>query len=255
MRTFPRYRAALTAAGIHFVCTAAVAGLAAGLVFGMWYPFPYRELAGGKELFLLVVAVDVICGPLLTAVLFNPSKSRAELWRDLGLVAMIQLAALGYGLHTVWQARPLFLAHEVDRFVVIAAVDVDSAALAALSPDLKPGWTSGPVVIALRDPIDSNERNKVLMESAMGARDYSARPEFYLPYNDANALRSLKRAKPLAVFLQKHPTQQAAATRLASKKGADIAQWLYLPVMARQDWVAVLDKQGQIQGFLKGDGF
>jgi hypothetical protein len=37
--------------------------------------------------------------------------------------------------------------------------------------------------------------------------------------------------------------------------GADMAQWLYLPVMGRQDWDAVLDKQGQIQGFLRGDGF
>jgi hypothetical protein len=37
--------------------------------------------------------------------------------------------------------------------------------------------------------------------------------------------------------------------------GADMAHWLYLPVIARQDWVAVLDKQGQIQGFLRGDGF
>ena len=42
---------------------------------------------------------------------------------------------------------------------------------------------------------------------------------------------------------------------LALEKGADMAQWLYLPVVARQDWVAVLDKQGQIQGFLRGDGF
>ena len=113
MRTSPRYRAAFIAAGIHFICSAVVAGLAAGLVFGMWYPYPYRELAGGRELFLLVVAVDVVCGPLLTAVLFNPAKSREELWRDLSLVAVIQLIALGYGLHTVWQARPLFLAHEV----------------------------------------------------------------------------------------------------------------------------------------------
>lgn len=255
MRTSPRYRAAFIAAGIHFICSAVVAGLAAGLVFGMWYPYPYRELAGGRELFLLVVAVDVVCGPLLTAVLFNPAKSREELWRDLSLVAVIQLIALSYGLHTVWQARPLFLAHEVDRFVVIAAVDVDPAALAALSLDLKPRWTSGPLVIALRDPIDSNERNKVLMESAMGARDYSARPEFYLPYSGANARKSLTRAKPLAVFLQKQPSQQAAAIELAREKGVDIAHWLYLPVTSRQDWVAVIDNTGQIQGFLKGDGF
>ncbi|MEO5659878.1 MAG: hypothetical protein ABIQ90_08790 [Polaromonas sp.] len=39
------------------------------------------------------------------------------------------------------------------------------------------------------------------------------------------------------------------------EKSADIAQWPYLPVTGRQDWVAVLNAQGQIQGFLPGDGF
>ena len=34
-----------------------------------------------------------------------------------------------------------------------------------------------------------------------------------------------------------------------------MAQLVYLPVVGRQDWVAVLDQQAQIQGFLKGDGF
>jgi hypothetical protein len=29
----------------------------------------------------------------------------------------------------------------------------------------------------------------------------------------------------------------------------------HLPVVPHQDWVAVLDRQGQIQGFLRGDGF
>ncbi len=63
------------------------------------------------------------------------------------------------------------------------------------------------------------------------------------------------RRKARLVFLQKQPDQQDAAQKLAAEKGADMAQWLYLPVVARQDWIAVLDKQGQIQGFLLGDGF
>jgi hypothetical protein len=36
---------------------------------------------------------------------------------------------------------------------------------------------------------------------------------------------------------------------------AQMTQWLYLPVTTRQDWVAAPDRQGQIQGFLRGDGF
>lgn len=250
-----RVRAAARAAGVHLLCSLGVALLAASLVFGLWYPFPYRELSGGRELFLLVVAVDVVCGPLLTMVLFNPAKPRVELWRDLGLVALIQLGALGYGLHTVWQARPLFLVLEIDRFKVIAAPDVLAASVAALPAALQPGWTSGPKTVAIREPKDTDERNKVLFESVQGGRDYAERPEFYLPYEGAAALKSLQRAQPLTVFLKKHPTQEDAAKGLAIKTGADLAQWLYLPIVGRQDWVAVLDKQGQIRGFLKGDGF
>ena len=250
-----RLKNALTASSIHLLGSLLLAVLAAALVFLLWYPYPYRELAGGSELFILIVAVDVVCGPLLTAVLFNRAKPRAELWRDLGLIVAIQLAALAYGLFTVWQARPLFLAQETDRFKVVMAVDVDSAALAKLDVTLKPTLLSGPVIVALREAKDSKERSKVLLESIQGGRDYAERPEFYLPYEGANALKSLKRARPLSVFLQKQPSQQAAATELATKKSADIAEWLYLPVVARQDWVAVLDNRGHIQGFLKGDGF
>lgn len=233
-----------------------IVGLAsAALVFGLWYPYPYSELSGGRGLFLLVMAVDVVCGPLLTLVLYNPTKPVAELWRDLSLVAVVQLAALGYGLWMVSEVRPLFLVQEIDRFKVIAAPNVGQSALSELPIDLKPRWWIGPVVVAIREPKNEDERKRVMFESVQGGRDYAERPDFYLPYVGESALKSLKRAKPLTVFLQKQPSQQAAAQNLATEKGADIAQWFYFPVIARQDWVAVLDKQGQIQGFLRGDGF
>ena len=250
-----RFRPALQAASWHLLCSVGVAMLAAAVVFGLWYPFPYRDLSGGRELFLLVVVVDVVCGPLLTLVVFNPAKPRAELWRDLALIALVQLGALGYGMHTVWQARPLFLVQEVDRFKVIAGPSLDDAAVAALPAALQPQWWKGPKTVAIREPKDSEERNKVMFESVQGGRDYGERAEFYLPYEGEAALKSLHHAQPLAVFLQKQPSQQTAARQLATEKGADMAQWLYLPIIARQDWVAVIDKQGQIQGFLKGDGF
>lgn len=255
MALIPRFRAAIRAAGIHFLFSLGVAALAALLVFGLWYPFPYRDLSGGRELFLLVTSIDVVCGPLLTLVIFSPTKPRGELWRDLALVAVIQLAALGYGLYTVWQAHPLFLVLEVDRFKVISAPDVPTGSLAELPTPLQPNWLSKPLTVAIRAPKDRQEQQTVMLESALGGPDYAERPNFYLPYTSDAALKSLLHAKPLTVFLQKQPTQQSAAQSLATEKGADIAQWLYLPVRGRQDWVAVLDKQGQIQGFLKGDGF
>lgn len=250
-----RIKAAGRAAALHFVGSVAVSVLAAALVFGLWYPYPYRELAGGRELFLLIVAIDVVCGPLLTMVLYDPKKPRSELWRDLGMVVMIQLAALGYGLHVVWQARPIYLVQELDRFKVVLMPDLDAIEVAKLPPVLQPGWISGPTTVAIRAPKNLAERERVMFESVQGGRDYAERPEFYLPYEGEAALKSLNRAKPLAVFLQKQPTQEKAARELIAEKRLEMDQLHYLPVVGRQDWVAVLDAQGQIQGFLKGDGF
>lgn len=255
MNHFLRFRAAIRAAGVHLLCSLGVAVMAGVLVFGLWFPYPYRDLAGGRELFLLVVVVDVVCGPLLTLILYNPAKPRAELWRDLGLVALIQLAALGYGLYTVWQARPVYLVQEVDRFKVITLPDLDASAVVRLAPELQPRWMGGPITVAIRSPKDETEKNKVMFESVQGGRDYGERAEFYVPYEGTDALKALQRAKPLAEFLQKQPTQENAARALAKEKGLGMADLLYLPVVGRQDWVAVLDPKAQIQGFLRGDGF
>ena len=249
-----RLQPSLKAGVLHVLASLVVAGFAAALVFGIWYPNPYSELSGGRDLFWLVAMVDIICGPLLTMVLFDPSKPKAELLRDLGLVVLIQVAALGYGLNTVWQARPLFLVQDIDRFTVVAAPDLGGASLEILPDEIHPKLWLGPITVAIRPPTDEIERKKILFESIEGGKDYAQRPEFYLPYEGAAALKSLKRAKPLAVFLEKRPDQKNAALELATKKGVDISLWLYLPIRARQDWVAVIDKQGQIQGYLEGDG-
>ena len=55
-----RFRAAAIVSSIHLIFSLVVAFLAGVLVFGLWYPFPYRELSGGRELFLLIVSVDVV---------------------------------------------------------------------------------------------------------------------------------------------------------------------------------------------------
>src|SRR5690606_23056046 len=108
----------------HFVISAGVALLAAALVVLVWYPGPTATVLGVKRIYAVMLVVDVVCGPLLTAVLASPAKSRKELQLDLTLVGLIQLTALGYGLHSLESARPIAYVFEQDRIVLVAKNDL-----------------------------------------------------------------------------------------------------------------------------------
>ena len=137
-----RFRFAAHYALRHLGVCLVVALLSAALVFGLLYPAPYRAMLGVGPIFGLVLAVDVVCGPLLTLILASPLKSRRERWLDFGLIGLIQALALAYGLHSVWVARPAVLAFERDRLVVVTANEVDVADLPNAPPTLRrlPWW-------------------------------------------------------------------------------------------------------------------
>jgi hypothetical protein len=254
-----RIKAAARAASYHFLASILAASIVAFLVFQVWYPHPYDLLSGGRNLFLILICVDVVCGPLLTLLLFSPAKSRRELFLDLGLIGLIQAAAMVYGLHTAYQARPLFLVHEVDRFRVISLADysdVDVApALAALAPSLKPHWYQGPAIVGIRPPKNSEERQDVMFESIFGGRDYSQRPDFYVPYDASYQATALARTKPLKAFIAKYPDSARAAEDILKTKNVALSDAMFLPVIHKQEWIALMDKSAQILGFLPGDGF
>ena len=128
---------ALKALGIHFVASCALALAAALVVFAYWIPESYWGLVRAPQLFLVLLAVDVVCGPLLTAILVNPAKSRRELWLDFSLVVLLQLGALAYGLHAIANVRPVAMVFEVDRFVAVSASQINTEDLAQAPADFQ----------------------------------------------------------------------------------------------------------------------
>lgn len=252
-------QSAAKAALFHFLGSTFVAALVAVFVFFIWYPHPYGLISGGLRLFFILVSVDVICGPMLMLVLFSPKKPRRELFADMLLVILIQLAALTYGVHIVYQARPLFLVHEVDRFRVISFPDYNgddvSESIAKLDPVMKPHWLRGPVVVGIRDAINIKERQDVMLASVFGGRDYSQRPEFYVPYDSAYQRKALARARPLKSFTEYFPVTLNDARELLIISGLQMDDAYFLPMLHKQEWVAVLDSSAHIVGFLPGDGF
>ena len=249
----------LQASGIHLALSLGVAGLAALFVFGIWYPYPYREISGGRELFILVVAVDVILGPLITLAVFNRKKPWPELRRDLAIVALIQLAALGYGLWTVYVARPVHLVFEVDRFRVVHAIDVPLEMLSKTSPQVNAMPITGPSLLSLRSAKNAKEQEEVTMQELAGL-PIGARPDFWQPYAAA-VPAVLKAAKPVALLKSRFANRASdidrAVAQAAASSGRAAQSLIYLPMMGRKDfWTVLLDPvTADVLAYLPLDSF
>jgi hypothetical protein len=249
------WRDRLQASALHLALSVSIAALAALLVFGIWYPYPYREISGGRELFMLVVSVDVILGPVITLAIFNRTKPWRELRRDLAMVGALQIAALMYGLWTVCVARPVHLVFETDRFRVVHAIDLEDSELAKATPELRALPFSGPTVLGLRGYKSDQEKSDALFAAVMGV-DVASRPEFWQPYAQSIP-QILKAAKPVAELKKRFPDQNAVIDEVLSKAGYTRGNALFLPVVSHQlFWTVLLDdSDARILGFLPVDSF
>ena len=89
------------------------------------YPSFYFNMSGGVQGLLLMFGVDVVLGPLITFLVFNPHKKRKEIISDLLIIAVIQFSALGYGFRTVYHERPwLTVVYDMGSSVVLNAREV-----------------------------------------------------------------------------------------------------------------------------------
>ena len=250
-----RLRFALRYALRHALVSLLVAGLSALFVFGLLYPPPTSAMLGVGSIFLLLLGVDVVCGPLLTLLLANPAKPQRERWLDFSLVGLVQLAALLYGLHSLWAARPVVLAFEVDRLVIASANEVQTETLSQAPAELQslPWW--GVLQVSTRKAKDSDEFFES-MNLGLGGITPAMRPHWWLPWDGAQ-VGIQERAKPVAELLARRPQAASVLQAAMAETGLPVQQLRYLPLTSSKtkDWVALLNTEGRIVGYAPVDGF
>ena len=236
-------REKLKAAGLHFLLSLVLISLVFCLIYFVWYPAPFYELSGGRALIELIFGVDLVLGPLLTLVAFNKKKTARHNAMDIGVIACIQLAALGYGIHTVFQARPVFLAFEYYRFNVVHSNDIDPDQLSkrgAALPDELPWW--GPQLIGIKKPAGADAQfDSVTL--AMDGVPEAAQPALWVPYAQVTQ-EVLAEAKPIETLIQRYPQKSETVRQLLQSKGLTEKDAIYLPAIIKKSfWTIVLDKK------------
>ena len=237
---------------IHLGLSAAIGLAVIAVMLLVWYPPPYFQATGGNDLVMILVGVDVVLGPLITLIVFNPAKALRLIRLDLTVIAVLQLSALVYGMHYVAIGRPVYMVFTVDRFDLVLANDLRDAELARVTdPRFKDIPWDGPRIIAVKSPTDPDEQLRVITSAGTGY-DLQTFPQYYVPYADL-APEALKKSRPLERLRATHPEDAAVIDAELKKLGRALADTSYLPLKGRaHDFSVLLDaKSGAIVGYAK----
>ena len=211
----------------HLAISGVVAALAMVVVFFVWYPAPLQSAVGVTQIFLMLLAIDIIIGPVITFIIYKTNKPSLKF--DLTVIALLQLSALSYGINTVFEGRPAFVVFNVDRYTIARAFEIDPASMAKAeksgNESAKISWLQ-PKWVAAVASIDAKRRQEIMFSSVMGGADWPLLPELYVPLaQEKNQV--LQRAKPLEELRRLHSNDPSALADLDVWKSKAV-KWLPL---------------------------
>ena len=208
------------------------------VVFMVWHPAPLAKAVGVTHIFIMMLGIDVILGPLLTFIIAK--KDKKSLKFDLAVIVVLQLAAFIYGIYNIAISRPVYIAFDTIRFEVVQANNIPVESLEqASAPYNTLGWGK-PKFVAVK-PIKSDEErsNRLFVELETGVSP-SKQPNLYEPierqWKQINTeAESLKK-------LQQYNNTEKIEVAIAEYRDAD--SWLPLKGF-NEDAVVLLNKEDQ----------
>lgn len=167
----------------HFAVSTIIASIGTILIFYLWYPEPLTQAVGVTHIFLMLLAIDVIIGPVLGFMVYKEGKKTLKI--DLGIIILLQALALGYGVYSIFKGRPAWLAYNVDRFEVVRNNEIIADHIEQAQPKYQqPSWLK-PQFVAVEFARDSQIRQKEMFAEVLAGISIAQRPERYVAFSQA----------------------------------------------------------------------
>ncbi len=196
----------------HLSISLLIALLVVGLVFFIWYPSPLATAVGVTQIFLMMIAIDVIIGPLLGLLVYKEGKKTLKV--DLSIIIALQILALGYGVYSIEQGRPVWIAYNVDRFELVRKNEMIIDNIERVLPQFQHSSWFKPQYVSVQFAKDATTRSDDMFAEALGGISLAQKPERYVDFSKATT-QLKQRAKSLDMLKQYNDAQQV--DRILSK--------------------------------------
>ena len=162
----------------HLSISILIALIVTGIIFFVWYPYPLAQAVGVIHLFIMLILIDLIVGPLMTLLIYKKDINAFKM--DLSIIIIIQIAALIYGLHSITQGRPAWIVFNQNKFELVRVNDQFIENTEHIHKQFQTiSWT-GPHYAAAVPSQNMKQREDDLFMDALGGVSLAQRPERYV---------------------------------------------------------------------------
>ena len=223
----------------HLFISFLIALLVVGLVFFIWYPAPLAKAVGVTHIFLMMLTIDVIVGPLLGLLVYKEDKKSLKF--DLTIIIAIQISALLYGIYSIEQGRPVWIVYSVDRFELVRKNEIILENINHVKPQFQQLSWLKPQFVATQFAQDVKQRNDDMFAEVLGGISLAQKPERYVDFSQAKA-QLQKRAQSLELLQQYN--DKAVVENILAKYPQATA---FLPMKASAvDMTVLINHKGEV---------
>ena len=220
----------------HLCASLIIAIIIAGIVLGIWYPFPLSKATGMTHIILMMFVIDVIIGPILGLIVYKEQKKSLKF--DLSVVIVLQVLAMSYGVYSLAEGRPVWIVGNGNRFELVRNNEVILQNAAKAQPIYQHTSWLGPQYVSIKYAKDPKIRSQQIFEEVMGGISLSQRPEMYQSLSSVKTTIA-KNAKNFSELEQYNEKKEMTQT-LANYPQADS----FVPLKANAvDMTVLIDKK------------
>lgn len=188
--------------------------------------------------------IDLVLGPLMTLIIFNPAKSRREIRFDLGTIALIQASVLAWGIYTVHNERPVAIVHWDGEFFSMPAKSYHEQNITL--DQLAQFGAEKPILIHAYRPVDIEKIHDVLTLSA---------EKQLAPFEQFQLYRSFKENRDwifvhqlnIDEIISRNEAMKQELDAFLAKSGHKKSDFIYMPLNARyHNVILIFSKEGDV---------
>lgn len=224
----------------HLAVSICLALIIIGWVFLIWYPQPLAKATGVNHIFIMMLIVDMILGPILGFVVYKEKKKTLKF--DLSIIIMIQILALGYGIFSIAQARPIWIVFNQDKFEVIQKNYLILENKLFTNEKYKTASLFAPSYIGVEPSKDKKQRNNNEFDVFISGISLAQRPELYVPLEQ---VQSKMNNQSMSLSDLSHFNKQTQVKKIMAKYPQANA-WLPLKANATDMVVLINKEKGEV---------